>query len=123
MHPLEQEEAFSEQLNKPMRSLPYLVRVPPQLKISLLAEEACSGIMALLKLKTSLLVDNYLAPKLPQVHKVKAFLELGNNLDSNQMPGKAFSGHFNNQQLNLDSRLHNLDQLQLSPLTRALLAA
>jgi hypothetical protein len=75
--------------------------------------------MALLKLKTSLLVDNYLAPKLPQAHKDKAFLELSSNLDSNQIPGKVFSGHCNNQQLNLDSRLHNLDQLQLSPLTRA----
>jgi hypothetical protein len=77
--------------------------------------------MALLRHKPNLLADNYLAPKLPQVHKVKAFLELSNNLDSNQMPGRVFSGHFNNKQLNLDSRLHNLDQLQLSPLTRALL--
>jgi hypothetical protein len=68
-------------------------------------------------------VDNYLGPKIPQLHKGKAFLELSNNLDSNQMPGKVFSGHFNNQQLNLDSRLHNLDQLQLNPPTQALLPA
>ena len=121
MLPLEQEGAFSEDHKQPVRSRPYLARVPPPFKISLQVGKACLGIMAPLRLKPNLLLDNYLAPKLPQVHKVKAFLELSNNLDSNRIPGKVFSGNFNNQQLNLDSRLHNLDQLQLSPLTRALL--
>jgi hypothetical protein len=123
MLPLEQEGAFSEYHKQPARSRRYLARVPPQIKISLQADKACLGIMAALKLKPNLLLDNYLAPKLPQVHKVKAFLELSNYLDSNRIPGKVFSGHFNNQELNLDSRLHNLDQLQLNQLTQTLLAA
>lgn len=67
-------------------------------------------------------MDNYLAHKQPQVHKDKAFLGLSNNLDSNQMPGKVFLGHINNQQLNLDSRRRNLDQLQLKQPTRTLSA-
>jgi hypothetical protein len=103
MHPLEPERAFSQDLKQPARSLPYLVRETPKIKISQP-------------------LDNYLAPKLPQVHKDKACLELSSNLGSNQMLDSHFLDNNSKQQINQVSRLHNLDQLQLSQQIPALLA-
>jgi hypothetical protein len=103
MHPLEPERAFSQDLKQPARSLPYLVRETPKLKISQP-------------------LDNYLAPNLPQLHKDKESLELSSNLGSNQMPDSHFLDNNSKLQINQDSRHRNLDQLQLNKRTPALLA-